>query len=371
MPRFSLRKYSLFKPAGKKLVRLALSLLLGALGGAVFFYFNLPLAWMLGSMTFTTIAALSGAPVTLHTPLRMAMVAVLGTLLGSAFTPQILDRLQHWGYGVVIMVAFVTVMTAVSVFFLVRVGKMDRNTAYFAGTPGGLGEMTIVGELQGGDPRTIALVHATRIFVVVFLLPLYLATIGDFEIPNTARVLGNQASAQGWELAILGACAVIGYYLGRILRLPGGQILGPLVVSAIAYLSGLVDGRPPANLIAIAQVVIGSAIGARFVGLNLRQMARPIILALCSALAMLAMAAAFATAIAPWLDLPMHALLLALSPGGLAEMSLIALALNVDTAFIATMHLVRILLIVTMAPIVFRVLKWNTSDHTASPSPRN
>jgi membrane AbrB-like protein len=366
-----LRKYSLFKPAGKKLVRLALSLLLGALGGAVFFYFNLPLAWMLGSMTFTTIAALSGAPVTLHTPLRMAMVAVLGTLLGSAFTPQILDRLQHWGYGVVIMVAFVTVMTAVSVFFLVRVGKMDRNTAYFAGTPGGLGEMTIVGELQGGDPRTIALVHATRIFVVVFLLPLYLATIGDFEIPNTARVLGNQASAQGWELAILGACAVIGYYLGRILRLPGGQILGPLVVSAIAYLSGLVDGRPPANLIAIAQVVIGSAIGARFVGLNLRQMARPIILALCSALAMLAMAAAFATAIAPWLDLPMHALLLALSPGGLAEMSLIALALNVDTAFIATMHLVRILLIVTMAPIVFRVLKWNTSDHTASPSPRN
>lgn len=344
------------------LIRLALSLLLGAIGGAVFFYFNLPLAWMLGSMTFTTIAALAGAPVTLHMPLRMAMVAVLGTLLGSAFTPEILDRLQHWSFGVLTMIAFVTVMTAISVFFLIRVGRMDRSTAYFAGTPGGLGEMTVVGEQQGGDPRTIALVHATRIFVVVFLLPLYLASIGGLEIPNTARVLASRPSAHGWELAILGACAVIGYFLGRTLRLPGGQILVPLVISAAAHLSGLVEGRPPANLIAVAQVVIGSAIGARFVGLNLRATARPIILALCSALLMLAMAAAFANVAAPLLGLPVHALLLALSPGGLAEMSLIALALNVDTAFIATMHLVRILLIVTIAPIVFRILHWGTPE---------
>ena len=346
------------QPSLGQIARLAFSLLLGATGGAVFFYFDLPLAWMLGSMTFTTIAALAGAPVRLHMPLRMAMVAVLGTLLGSAFTPQILDQLQHWGAGVVAIILFVTTMTALSVGFFIWFGKMDRTTAYFAGTPGGLGEMTIIGEQQGGDPRTIALVHATRIFVVVLLLPLFLTTVQDLDIPNTSRVLAGRPSAQGWELAILGVCAVIGFFLGQYLRIPGGRILGPMSVSAAAYLVGLVHGRPPAELIAIAQVVIGSAIGARFVGLNLRQTAKPIALAACSAVAMLAMAALFATIIAPSLSLPMHALLLALSPGGLAEMSLIALALGVDTAFIATMHLVRILLIVTLAPIFFRVLKW-------------
>ena len=345
-----------------QLVRLGLSILLGALGGAVFYYFNMPLAWMLGSMTFTTIAALAGAPVTLHMPLRMAMAAVLGTLLGSAFTPHILEQLQQWGAGVATMAVFVTVMTSVSVFFLFRVGKLDRATAYFAGTPGGLGEMTIVGELQGGDLRTIALVHATRIFVVVFLLPLYLANVAELDIPNTARVLAGRPAAAGGELLILAACAVIGYFLGRFLRLPGGQILGPLLLSAAAYAAGLVDGRPPGYLIAIAQVVIGSAIGARFVGLELRTMAKPIVLALFSALAMLAMAAAFAYVISPILGLPMHAMLLALSPGGLVEMSLIALALNVDTAFIATMHMVRILLIVTLAPAFFRMMKWKTAE---------
>ncbi|MBT7758307.1 MAG: AbrB family transcriptional regulator, partial [Rhodospirillaceae bacterium] len=50
-------------------------------------------------------------------------------------------------------------------------------------------------------------------------------------------------------------------------------------------------------------------------------------------------------------------------PGGLAEMSLIALALDVDTAFVATMHLVRILLIVTLAPIFFRAMGWKSNKH--------
>ena len=342
--------------------RLTCSILLGAVGGATFYYFELPLAWMLGSMFFTTIAALLGAPVTLHMPFRLSMTAVLGTLLGSAFTPQILQQLQYWGAGAITIAVFVTFMTAISVLFLVRVGGMARATAFFSGTPGGLGEMTLVGEQNGGDPRTIALVHAIRIFVVVFLLPLILASITDFNIPDTARVLAGRPAAQGGELAILAACAVVGYILGQKLPLPGSQVFIPMMVSATAYLVGLVEGRPPAEIIFVAQVVIGSAIGARFVGLNLRATARPIILGICSALGMLGLAAAFAYIVSPLLGLPMYALLLAISPGGLAEMSLIALTLDVDTAFVATMHLVRIVLIVTLAPALFRALGWNNAE---------
>ena len=341
--------------------RLAFSIGLGAIGGAVFYYFNLPLAWMLGAMTVTTFAALAGAPVTLYMPLRLSMTAVLGTLLGSAFTPQILDQLQYWSAGAVTIAVFVTLMTAISVTFLIRIGAMDRATAFFSGTPGGLGEMTLVGEQHGGDPRTIALVHAIRIFVVVFLLPLILANMADLDIPNTARVLAGRPAAAGGELAILAACAVVGYILGQKLPLPGSQVFVPMMVSAAAYLAGFVEGRPPAELIALAQVIIGSAIGARFVGLDLAATARPIILGVISALGMLAMAAAFAYVVAPIFGLPIYALLLALSPGGLAEMSLIALAMDVDTAFVATMHLVRILLIVTLAPMFFRAMGWKTA----------
>jgi len=48
---------------------------------------------------------------------------------------------------------------------------------------------------------------------------------------------------------------------------------------------------------------------------------------------------------------------LAYAPGGLAEMSLIALALHADVAFVSSHHVVRILLIVTLAPLTFRLLR--------------
>ena len=53
---------------------------------------------------------------------------------------------------------------------------------------------------------------------------------------------------------------------------------------------------------------------------------------------------------------PVAALTLAFAPGGLAEMTLIALALGVDPAFVSTHHVVRIFLVVILAPIAFKII---------------
>ena len=55
--------------------------------------------------------------------------------------------------------------------------------------------------------------------------------------------------------------------------------------------------------------------------------------------------------------IPLPALVLAFAPGGLAEMSLIALALGVDAAFVSTHHIVRIVLIVSLVPLTFRAFR--------------
>jgi len=57
---------------------------------------------------------------------------------------------------------------------------------------------------------------------------------------------------------------------------------------------------------------------------------------------------------------------LAYSPGGLAEMSLVALAMNADIAYVASHHLVRISVVMALAPILFRLfLKPNDSSRKA------
>jgi membrane AbrB-like protein len=349
-----------------KLGGMALALGIGACGGWLFYTLNMPLPWMLGSMLFVAIAAIAKQPVRLALPLRNTMVTVLGALLGSSFTPDILDRAHHWLGGVVLMISFVAVMTAISVNLFMRFGGFDRVTAYFSGTPGGLAFMTILGEQQGGDPKIIPLVHATRIFFVVFAIPMYLLLVEGLDVPRGANAIPAGPLATPQELLILALCAGSGLLLAKALRLPGAQIVGPMIVSAAAYLSGIVHAPPPPSLVSAAQVVIGAGIGVRFAGLDIRKMAWPLLYALLSGALMLAGAAVLANVVAPYMGLSSYALLLALAPGGLAEMSLIALSLKVDTAFIATMHIVRIMLVVTFAPIAFRLMGWSKADEPAA-----
>ena len=63
-------------------------------------------------------------------------------------------------------------------------------------------------------------------------------------------------------------------------------------------------------------------------------------------------------------------LLVALAPGGLVEMGLIAVALNADTAFIGTMHTWRIVLIAVSAPLLFGFI-WRRLPQTGRHSPKS
>ena len=65
----------------------------------------------------------------------------------------------------------------------------------------------------------------------------------------------------------------------------------------------------------------------------------------------------FAIGLAQVTGLPVVPLMLAFSPGGLAEMSLIAIAIGADAAFVATHHIVRIFLVIVIAPLAFKLMR--------------
>jgi membrane AbrB-like protein len=128
-----------------------------------------------------------------------------------------------------------------------------------------------------------------------------------------------------------------------------------MAFSAVAHITGLTAAKPPAELVAAAQVVAGSAIGARFSGTRVAALMRLALYALAATLMMIAVALLFAGALST-LGLPLPDLILALAPGGLAEMSLVALALHADAAFVSTHHVARIAMVVAVAPAVRKLL---------------
>jgi membrane AbrB-like protein len=140
------------------------------------------------------------------------------------------------------------------------------------------------------------------------------------------------------------------------MKLPAAAVVGPMILSAAVHLAGWTAAQPPAELVAAAQVVVGAAIGCRFAGTRLELIGRTIKAAAGGTLVLMAVTLAVAFLLHAATGLPASALVLAFAPGGLAEMSLIALALSMDAAFVATHHIVRIFLVVVFAPQLFRLL---------------
>jgi len=339
---------------GRRVALAALTLLLGAAGGWLATQIQLPLPWMIGAMIATTIGSLAGLRLSVHRWVRGAMVAVLGVMLGSSFAPGVVARFADWLVTIGALALYVVLVTAILFWYFRRFGRFDRVTAFFAASPGGLNEMVVVGRELGGDDRLIALVHGARVLLVVMAIPFGFMIFEDYS-PSTQPPMGVALLQQPWrEALILGGCAVAGALGARALRLPAAFVVGPMILSAAVHLLGWSESRPPAALVGLAQVVIGSAVGARFAGVALKTVARALLLSAGSTAVMVSLTILFAVALRNAADTSIQAVILAYAPGGLAEMSLVALALAIDSAFVASHHVLRIMMIVVVAPTLFR-----------------
>lgn len=329
----------------------------GALGGGVFAFFDLPLPWMLGALTATTLASLSGLRPEIPPPLRGGMIAVLGLMLGSAFSPDLLGRIGRWSDSLLVLALTTFASGLLVAFYLRRYFGMSRVTAFFAAAPGGINEMVITGGALGGDERTIALSHSLRILLIVFTVPFGYRLIAHVHSVPMAESMGRLAGLGGLDALVMLGSAVAGAVLARLVRLPAWMLTGPMVASAGLHLAGLTAFRPPAELVVLAQVVTGAAIGCRFRGLSWGEMAAMARPALGATAIMLVLSAGAAALLAGWSDLSFGVLLLAFVPGGIAEMCLVALALGQDVAFVSTHHVVRVVMVIMLAPPVFKLLE--------------
>ncbi len=336
--------------------RFAAALLLGGLGGWLFAHFNLPLPWMLGPMTFCTIGALVRAPIAAPAVVRPPMTMVIGVLLGSGFTPQVVTQLPSWIVPILGLGLFVLVCGLACVCYFRYVARLDPTTAYFAGMPGGLVEMVILGEERGGDARTIALIHSARILLIVFTLPFLVQALEGVRLGPRAG-LGVSLAATPWTVFVwLLGTGLVGVVLGHLLRLPAKTLLGPMIVSAAVHMIGWSDFKPPQEIVNAAQLVLGTVIGCRFLGTAPKEILRILALSIGSTLILVTITLAFGFGVAQISSQGPIPLILAYSPGGLAEMSLVALALHIEVAFVAAHHVIRVFLVMVGAGFVYSFL---------------
>lgn len=320
-----------------------LSGVIAVLGAALFVRLSIPLPFILGPMVLCLIAALIKLPVAMPAPLRPPMSAIIGVMLGAGFTPAVLSHLSTWIGTVLGLVVFLVLSALVTVTYYRRIAGYDGGTAYFAGMPGGMLEMTLLGEQFGADVRRMALAHSARILLVVFALPFLIRVIiGEDLGPGTPR---TSAPLTTESILWLAGTAVAGMILGRWLKLPARNLLGPMVLSAVIHASGISTFDPPSVAVVGAQVVIGAAIGCRFAGLRVVELVSTLFLAAGATALQLLVMVLCAFSIAYFVPFEPIDLFLAYSPGGVTEMGLIAVALGSDVAFVAAHHIIRVVMV--------------------------
>ncbi|XKE44151.1 AbrB family transcriptional regulator [Halomonas organivorans] len=340
---------------------LARALGVGALGGVVAQGLGLPLAWMLGPLLANLAASSRGLDVRVPEGLREALLGVMGLVLGSRVTPQLAERVLDWPLSVALLLAGVLASTAVASAWYRRRG-FDPVSAWFAAAPGAMTAMILTGEKCGGDPARIAISQALRVVLVVVLLP---PLFWALEAPEAEVVTAPARHPEALWLLLLLPVVIP---LGRRLRLPTPALLGPLVVAGLLSGLGVASLTLPGWGMNLMLWVLGSAMGARFRGLQGASLGRYLVDAGVATALALAVLALFAEAIHQSLGVPRDVALLALAPGGIGEMAILAVALDLDPIYVAFHHLVRVVVLMVMAPFW---ASWLRRRRRSAPVPRD
>ncbi|MCB1389156.1 MAG: AbrB family transcriptional regulator [Rhodobacteraceae bacterium] len=334
---------------------IALTFALGGAGGLVARWAGLPLAMLLGSMLTITTASALGVRLGGHAPAvpqkwRHVLVPVIGTAIGASFPPDFAAQVARWWLTMAALVLFIPASHALGYAIFRRLGKLGPSTAYFAAMPGGFIESLDMGERAGADMPLLIMLQFLRLTLCIVLIPIGFSLIEGHAVGSAAGLAAGPRPPLGvTDVAVLTGIAVAGWFIASRLRFPAAVLSGPLLLSGLAHALELTQAVPPAWTVLVTQWVMGTSLGVRLSGFTRGQAGLALRLSLVHVGLMLGAATLVALAVAGPVGEPVAAVVLAFAPGGVTEMSLVALSLHLSAVYVTLHHLARIVLAVLIA----------------------
>jgi hypothetical protein len=337
--------------------RAALCLAVGLAGALLFVWLRIPLPWFLGSLAACMAASMAGAPIDRPKVLSVPMRAILGIAIGSAFTPALFAKIGPMTVSLVLLVPFMLAIMYGGMWFFERYAGCDRPTAFFCAVPGGLTDMVSMASDAGANARTVTLIQATRIVLLVFMVPFWLQLVSGHQVAGLAPQGVWLRQFLLVDAVMLVAIGWIGYRLAKRVGLAGAPLIGPMLLSGVLHAVGLTAAKVPVEVLIAAQIAVGAMLGAQFRGLTFEEFRSTMTWGIVFSVILLVVSAAVTVVIAWLTGFDSTTVLLAYAPGGQSELNLLAYLLGLDAAFTALHHLVRLAIVIFGAQIVFATHK--------------
>ena len=326
-------------------------------GGLLLDLVGLPSSYLFAALLIGLAIALTRpGTVTVEEGVFRAAQAVAGVTLGAYLQAEALNALAGSWLPVLLVSAATLGLCLIGGTVLSRTTALDAPTAALGMIAGGAsGIVGMSGDL-GADDRLVAFMQYLRVLIVVLLTPLGIAIFFGTEHAGGAGSVpsaGLFGDALDWPLTI--AFAAVGALVAMRAKVTAGALLGPMVLTGVAVLSGAAgDFAVPDLLSQTAFALIGLQVGLRFTRSTIRLLGRltgPVLLTIagllvgCFGLALILDATTSASLLDSYL---------ATTPGGLYAVLAVAFGAGANTTFIVAVQTLRVFAMLLLAPAAVR-----------------
>lgn len=148
------------------------------------------------------------------------------------------------------------------------------------------------------------------------------------------------------------AIGVPGWLVLRMLRVPAPIMMGAMLSAAVFAVSGRLVPEVPAGSNLIFQVILGLFIGVRFTREAGEEFKNSVGIALLVGIWWITLPLGLGWLVSVFFDLDLPTAILGTVPGGIAEMSILALSLNANAALVALMQFFRVTSVLVGMPLI-------------------
>ncbi len=318
-------------------------------------YFNIPLAWMLGPMIVTSIAALAGLKVQMPKLALNSILIILGLHIGNYIDQNLFDQMINWIWTSVIMLMYIIICIIIVAKYLQKFSGYSEKASIFSAAPGALGPLLILAEHEKTDLSQVATSHLIRLIIIITVIPFIIV-----NNTSTETLLLNQfdyMSQNHLHLIFLIIVSLFFIFVFNKFKVPAALLSGTLFASGLLQIFDIASYKLPDTSINFCLLILGASVGCRFAEKTVKEIANNSLHSIVATtiLVVLGLIAAYIATF--FVDTNILTLILSFSPGGIYEVAVIAIAFDLDPDFVAFHHIIRLLFILFTIPIFLKVLE--------------
>ncbi len=320
---------------------------LSILGWQVFEKLKIPTPAILGPIVALCIGNFYGLDIVVPEWIKPLLSIIMGIMLGLRFNLKfkgLLKEIFLVGSWIIIL----SLITAQVLFFT----GLDKSTALFGATPGGLAELSLVAMSFGANIFVVALLQSTRLLTTMIAIPMIVKRIPK-ETQSISKKEEEKSTARGkwkaWGIIIpmaVAAALILGFF-----KVAASSLIGPMLAVGIYTKIKDIHIKLNKTFQNWVQIGVGGLIGLSITKASLLSFQDYLVPILYLNLLIVGGSLILGFVLHKITGWDLLTCLLSTAPAGLTPMILLSLELNADSNRVVLFQLLRFVTVVLFAPL--------------------